>query len=79
MKATDEQKDMFVKYSGMIELRDAYVKRPFSYKKARKAAIEAKKLELIFWNSIRELYPETKREILIYDYIINEVIIKEKP
>ena len=53
--------------SALIELRDAYVKLPFGFKKARKCAIDNKRLLTLFWFRAVEIYPELSGKNLVSD------------
>jgi hypothetical protein len=46
------------KSEAALELRDKYVKMPFSYKRALRAATDSVMFDRLFWKKIRELYPE---------------------
>lgn len=54
-------------YKALRDLRNCYVKLPFGYKRARKAAIEAQLKLQDFWLGFSVLYPEIpKGQTLAY-------------
>ena len=56
--------DIMIESQAMEELRDAFLKLPFRFKKAKKCAIARITLREEFWREIRALYPELKDKSL---------------
>jgi hypothetical protein len=50
--------ELWLDYQAAIELRDAYTKRPFGFKKALKCTKISISKRNEFWNLLRDLYPE---------------------
>ena len=53
-----EVADIMVKSYALNNLRDTYAKLPFGFKKAARAAIEAEKFRVEFWNKVYKIYPK---------------------
>jgi hypothetical protein len=73
---SDELRDLHDKYVAYTKVRDIYVKIPFSYKKAVKAAIDAEKTKSIFWGKFFKLYPGTTGKNFEYNH--NKGIVEVK-
>lgn len=57
-----EDTQILLESIALRELRDKYTRKWGGYKNAKKAAIEAVKIELKFWNRVRDLYPGLEKE-----------------
>lgn len=58
-KVSEEINDTFSAAQAMEELRDKYIEKVFGYRKAARAAKEARKLNHKAWRMVRELHPDT--------------------
>lgn len=65
-KIGDELEAVIIEYNALISLRDTALSKPFGYKKAKKASIEARKISINFWKKVTELYPEIAYHRLKY-------------
>jgi hypothetical protein len=73
----NEITDLFVEVTAMGNLRDAYIKRPFGFKKARKCSISMEVAERKAWKMFAELHPNAPLEGLQYQCRINRVVVLE--
>jgi hypothetical protein len=74
----DEIHEIWCKYTGYVDLRDIYVKRPFGYKKAVRAARDAEIARYKFWHSLRKVFPELTSSGLTYN-AANKTVSIEQP
>ena len=77
-KVPHEIIEKFIEWQALTELREAYVKRPFGYRKARKLSMEAILKRVEGWRMIYELYPELQDYKLFYEQAKEEVLIVGK-
>jgi hypothetical protein len=76
----EELKQIWLDIEALRDLRNAYVKRPFGFKKALKCSTLAKAKEFEFWNGMRKLYPELPERVgLRTDTWTFEGVKEEKP
>ena len=59
-----ELQDIMAESFAMAKLRDALIKVPFRFKKAKQCAIASETLRNEFWREVRILYPELRNEAL---------------
>ncbi|KKN11674.1 hypothetical protein LCGC14_1024260 [marine sediment metagenome] len=62
----EELQDIMLESVAMGTMRDALVKRPFGFKKAKQCAIAQQQLKGRFWREVHVLYPELKGKTLIF-------------
>lgn len=61
--------------AAMKQMRDIYVKLPFGYRRATKAAKEAEILVRSFWQKLYVLYPEVKDGK--WTYFAHEMVVRK--
>jgi hypothetical protein len=66
-KANEEMVALYADYAGLLKLRDRYVARNASYKKTKRAALEAERARLSFWRMVNDVYPELQSYHLRYE------------
>jgi hypothetical protein len=59
---------LFTEVEAMETLRDAYVKRPLGFKKAKKCSIAKEVASRKAWRMFAELYPDASSNGLIYTH-----------
>lgn len=55
------------KMYAFANLRDIYVKLPFGFKNAKKAAMGHERYRTKFWRMVWKLYPELQQDKLLFD------------
>ncbi len=59
LEIPQEIADIAIRRSALADLRDLYVRIPFGFRNARKAAMESKSGLAEFWKKVGEIYPQT--------------------
>lgn len=59
VQVPDELLAVWDKYNALLDLRDAYIKRPFGFKKAKWCAVKAREKRREFRQGVEALYPES--------------------
>ena len=63
----EEIKETHDAFLAFATLRNMYIKRPLGFKKAAKAGQLLEKKRRLFWDQLRELYPELSGKDLEYN------------
>ena len=63
----EEISDIDVEVRALEDLRDVYAQLPFGYKRALKASKKAVKLNFLFWEKVKDLYPQLDKDKLLYE------------
>lgn len=69
--------EKFDEFQAMEDLRDKYIKIPFSFKKAVKCGIASRKAHNKAWLMVYELYPKLKNKLLTAHYSAAILTINE--
>lgn len=71
----EELCDIFSEYTSLYDLKQMYVKIPFSYKKAVRAGRSAERKRTKFWRKLYKLYPDIYEKATQWRYDKNRGII----
>ena len=65
-KIPEQTKAIHTELTALEDVRDCYIKRPFGFKKAVKAAGKLHDKQIEFWGKVHKLYPELRTKELSY-------------
>jgi hypothetical protein len=69
LKVPEELTTIYNEYMAAQELRDSYIKKPFAFKRAVRAANLARKKRVRFWSEAMKLYPDLSDTVTDGEYI----------